>query len=153
MNIGRLGKIGIVVVIILAGVTYGTYAMSYQGNYDVNVSFSIGVVETGVVAITEFEYESEPTSVLSFWELRGKSGAPITGTYTVYAEWNQTGELETKVLDVVLTDIVLSEATQDTEVSFSFFNKAPGEAQLRLYVVFAYIDSMIYDNTYDVIVG
>jgi len=152
MNIGRLGKIGIVVVIILAGVTYGAYAMSYQGNYDVNVSFSIGIPEVGVVAITDFEYESEPTSVLSFWELKGH-GSALTGTYVVYAEWNQTGELDTKVVDVVLTDIVLSDESAITEVSFTFLNKAPGEAQVRLYVVYEVVDSTIYDKTYDVIVG
>lgn len=153
MNFGRLGKwiaIGIIAVVVF---TYGVYAMEYQGNYDVAISFSITVPETGEVAITEFEYESEPTGVLSFWELRGKSGAPLTGVYTIYAEWNQSGDLDTFVVPVTLTDIPLSDSSDKTEVSFTFFNKNPGTASLRLYVVFEYVGSIIYDMTYPVVVG
>lgn len=153
MNLGRLGKLAVVGVVLVVIFTYGVYAMSYQGNYDVEISFSMTVPEMGEVAITEFEYESEPTSVMSFWELRGKSGAPLTGVYTVYAEWNQSGVLDTMVVPVPVTDIPLSDSSDKTEVSFTFFNKAPGTVTLRLYVVYEYIDSVIYDMDYPVVVG
>lgn len=153
MNFGRLGKIGAIAVIGIVILTYGTYAMSYQGNYDVDVSFHMSVPEMGDIAITEFEYSAEPTSVLAFWELRGKSGAPASTTYTLFAEWNQSGVIDTMQVDVPVTLTYLDEINNEVDISFTFFNKAPGEASVRIYVEWTYISSIIYDKTYPVVVG
>lgn len=141
-------------VIGILAFTYGTYAMTYKGNYDFSVSFNITVPAKGEVALTEFDYYSEPTSVLSIWsELRGKSGEPTTSLYSVFMEWNQSGEIETKTVGLTLTADSLSTDSDITEVSMWFLNKAPGQAQVRIYVVYEYYASIIFDNTYDVVVG
>jgi hypothetical protein len=153
MNFGRLWKIAAIAVIGIVILTYGTYAMSYQCNYNVDVSFILSVPEMGEVEITEFEYESEPTDVMSFWELRGKSGAPINSEYMVYAELNQSGTLSTVVVPVPVTDVPLSDSVDRTDVSFTFFNVGSGEASIRLYIEWTYISSIIYDKTYAVVIG
>jgi hypothetical protein len=154
MRLGRPAVIIGIAIVAVIGFTYATYALSYEGKYDVDISFKAGLPYKDQVTITEFEYSSEPTSVMSFWnELRGKSGAPMTGTYTMYAEWNQSGEIETKVVDVVLTDVAFSESSDIVDVSFTFLNKIPGEAEVRIYVVYQYTGATIFDKTYPVVVG
>ena len=154
MKFGRLWKIGVVAVIAIVAFTYGSYAMTYQGNYDVSVSFNLTVPAKGEVALTEFDYYSEPTSVLSIWsELRGKSGEPVTSLYSIFLAFNQSGEIETKTVGLMLTADSLSTDSSITEVSMWFLNKAPGQAEVRVYVVYELSASIIFDNTYDVVVG
>lgn len=151
MRYGRLVKIGAIIIVGILAVTYASYAMTYQGNYDVKVSFVMSVPEMGQVAITEFDYECEPTSMLAIWgELRGKSGAPASTVYSMFAEWNQSGEVSTMTVDVPIT---LTNLGDRVDISFTFFNKSPGTASIRLYVQWAYIQSIIYDQTYPVVVG
>ena len=150
---GMIAKVGIVVVLALVGITYATFAISYEGNYNLNVSFNVGLPEIGVVSITEFDYYSEPTGVMSFWsELKGR-GDPVTGVYQMYAEFNQSGDTETKVVPVTLTDKVLTDESDIVQVSFWFLNKDPGQASVRIYVIYEYTNAMIYDKTYPVVIG
>ena len=153
MKFGRLVKVAVIGIVAILAFTYATYAMSYEGNYNLNVSFNVGLPESGVVAITEFDYYSEPTGVMSFWsELKGR-GDPVVGIYQMFAEFNQSGDTETKMVPLTLTDIALTDESEITEVSFWFLNKNAGEASVRIYVIFEHTNAMIYDKTYPVVIG
>ncbi len=157
MKIGMAWKIVVIAIVVIVAFTYGSYAMTYKGNYDVSVSFNITVPARGEVALTEFDYYSEPTSMLSIWdelgELRGKSGEPTTSLYSIFLAFNQSGEIETKTVGLMLTADSLSTDSSITEVSMWFLNKAPGQAEVRVYVVYELSAGIILDNTYDVVVG
>lgn len=150
MMLGRRTKmLGVLAVVLLIGVPYAVYAMHYQGEYRVDVSMTVVMGDyRDDMAVTDLTVTSEPMGVLSFFDvLKGKSGG-LVGNYSVYAALNQSGTVKTQV-----THIQLSVLGSSEEVTLQFFEVKPGTAQLRVYIIWNYLDQELYDATTPVVIG
>ena len=93
--------IAIIVVLLMAG-TYTVYALEYKGNYNVSASITVNISPAGnfveVESLSDFTYDSEPTSPVQFWDLfRGTEGGgghghkALTGDYLVTWTFKKEG--------------------------------------------------------------
>jgi len=147
MRIGRIAKWGAIAIVVIIVAAYMALASDYQGEFEVDVSFNISSDAISTVDVTEFMVDVKAMEPLSFFDTL-KASAEVRGTYTVYVELNQSGVLDTQTIGVLL---IPDEPV--IPVAFQFFEKAPGEANVRLYVVHEMYGTIVYDKTTSVVIG
>lgn len=146
---GRAVKWVAIGVVAILAVSYMVFATDYQGKYNVDIAFTVSSETAGEVDILDFSATFEEMDALSmFDQLRTPSKTSLYGPYQVFVEFNQSGEVET--LDQLISTTI-SEPTYG--VVFDFTEKNPGEANIRIYVVYEISNSIIFDKTYPVVVG
>lgn len=136
------GKIGLVVVIAIAVLltgTYAVYAASYQGNYNVTVKGTAQVAYFGMIAVNGVTATSHAASYGDVWSdllpLKGHSARPSTAmpnAWTIYVEFNSSGHRETK--SYVWEKNGTFATGDQLAFTFEFKNKPAGDAKVRVYV-------------------
>jgi hypothetical protein len=145
----RILKIlAIVVVLVLAG-TYGIYLLDYKGNYNLNVQVQVNLDDNGGVSFSQFSSDSEPTSVVQFWDVfrAGHSDDPTTRTYKVVMVLNQSGESVTIMANLLI-------ANGESKMATDTFENVPvGEYSLTVSLRSGFPLTTINEKTYSVVVG
>ena len=147
MRIGRIAKWGAIAIVVIIVAAYMVLASDYQGEYEVDVSFNVSSSGYLEVDVTDLVITSESMEPMSFFDTL-KASAEVRGTYTLYVELNQSGVLDTQTLGVLV--IALEPAIS---VSFQFFEKSPGEANVRVYIMHVAASTIVYDKTTAVVIG
>jgi len=158
----RITKIAAVVVVALVGLTYGVYALEYRGNYDVTVTFVLSQPVLGQPQVTNVAFTSEPTSTLAFWDgLRGHGGGGgITIGYIIAVELSRkTGAIDSTGAEI--SEVVgfqrmgwqFDDTTTEYDVEMGIGNMPPGEATARIYITSAPMMTIVFDHSYDLVVG
>jgi hypothetical protein len=145
--ISRIAKWGAIAIVVIIAAAYMALASDYQNEYEVDVSFNVSSTGYLDVDVTELVIESKAMEPLSFFDTL-KASAEVRGTYTLYLELNQSGVLDTQTLGVLLIpgDPVIP-------VLFQFFEKIPGQANVRLYIMHDAAGTIVYDKTTSVVIG
>lgn len=161
MAIGKLAKWIVIGIAVLLGLTYGVYAINYQGNYNVKVT----------VPVTGFDYTagyhsvsasgttttSNPTSIgdflsgLGWYTPSGPSSNPAN-PYVLYCELTSASGVSTqqRVLNSSAQQVPF-EFTQT--LSFTFKNVGAGDATVHIYIMDQTLTTRLYDHTWSVVVG
>ena len=125
------------------------YAFDYTNEYEVDVSFTISSSALGTVDITNVETEATAMGYMTFWDtLRGHSSSQGE-LYLVYVEIAQDGS-DYLVTEAQLNGVAVGESD---EMSFKLFEVKPGDSTLRIYVHSKLTDSIVFDQSYDVLIG
>lgn len=152
---GKIGKIGLVFVLVIVALllgTYGLYAASYQGNYNVSVKVpvhgadynhgNVFVTAPGVTA------DSTHTSMWQIWPKLAVTNNEIMRYYIAYCELNISSDRHVahEYFDIT--------STQDLDLMFEFKNVEPGQGTLHIYILDqTHLASKVYDHTISIIVG
>jgi hypothetical protein len=147
MKVGRIAKWGAIAIVVIIAAAYMALASDYQNEYEVDVSFSVSSSGYVDADVTDLVVTSQAMEPMSFFDTL-KASAEVRGTYTVYVELNQSGVLDTQTLGVLL---IPDEPM--IPVSFQFFEKAPGEANVRIYIMHVAASTIVYDRTTAVVIG
>ena len=143
----RLLKFVAIGAVVLLGFTYATYAYSYQGNYNLDVSVKFNVSTENTIALTEFTYSSSPTDVLQFWEQLRGGGGTATDRYMVSFQLTQGADT------ISLAPYKLLVLPGESQVLEQPFKNVPaGEATVKVIVRDAYGSSLL-EESYNVVVG
>lgn len=138
--------IGVVAVIALPMLVY---AFDYTNEYEVDVSFTISSSALGTVDITNVETDATEMGYFTFWDtLRGHSSSQGE-LYLVYVEIAQDGS-DYAVTEAQLNGVAVGETE---EMSMKLFEVKPGDSTLRIYVHSKLTDSIVFDQSYDVLIG
>jgi len=146
--------IAIIVVVLLAG-TYAIYALDYKGNYNLTASVRLNISDSGVFlvvdSLTEFSYDSEPTSVVQFWDLfRGGGHGPTRLPNTYLMTWELDNAGSTGLRTYFTVDLV--ERGESAVFNAHFDNEPPGTGTLKI-IVTDYLGATLHQRTYDVVIG
>ena len=138
-----------VAVVLLIGVPYAVYALEYRGNYNVTVSFTASSEILGELTITEVSITSEPTDVMQLWDQLKSHNLDERGYgYQIYLEITVTGQLIGTGITAMLVN---AGETQDQTVTA--LNVRPGEASVRIYIEDILLDNIVYDQTFEEVIG
>jgi len=145
----RMVKWIVIVLVVLSGFTYATYAYSYQGNYDVSVTVPVHRTTDGGTAVSAstIATSSSPTPFWAVWEsLQGASGDG-SGVYKVYCALNMTWatSVHSKAFDIT--------SGQDLTLTFEFKNIDPGQGNVHVYIIDQTTNTKLYDHNWGVTVG
>jgi hypothetical protein len=145
----RMVKWIVIVLVVLLGFTYATYAYSYQGNYNVSVTVPIHKTTDGgtTVSASGITTESNPTSVWQFWSFLQGASSTGTGLYAVYCELNLSWgrEVQHRAFDIA--------SGQDIMFAFEFGNIEPGQGNIHVYILDQTLSTKLYDHNWGVTVG
>ena len=142
----RFLKWVVIGVVVLLGITYATYAYSYQGNYNLDVSVKLNVSTDRTIALTEFTSVSSSTSMLQFWEQLKGGGGNANTRYMVHWELTQS----TGVVTLVTRTYIDPGSSGVLKQTFS--NIPAGSDTLKI-TVFDEYGASINERTFPVVVG
>jgi hypothetical protein len=142
----KLLKWAVVGIVIILAFTYAMYALEYKGNYNLSVTVPVHS-DSGDVLGSTIATDSEGTSVLQFWDKFSLGGDAGTGFYTVYCQLNISGTITT---DSMNFDIASGETLA---FRFTFDNIAPGQGNVRVYIIDQTTQTKTYDDSWGVTVG
>jgi hypothetical protein len=139
-------------LVVLLGFTYGTYAMSYQGNYNVSVAVPVHVaaVNQGSAWIyhpSAITADSTPTTMWQFWSSLSVAGEGRLYTYEVYCELTSTGGVSTQHQSFDTT------VFEDRTFTFDFQNIEPGQGNVHIYIMDRTTDTQVSSYNIPVVIG
>ena len=142
--------IGVIVAVgLLFGIPYFVYATDYKGEYKVDVSFTVSSPALYEADVTEVEHQSESMEAMSFWSVLLRGHSEETANFTAYVSLNQSGVVTTQSKAALLYPFDYN----TVDMSFTFYEMKPGETTLRIYVQHTYLNTIVYDNSWTIMVS
>lgn len=151
----RKWLLAVIVVVVLVGVSYGTYAVDYKGNYNVKVQFNATLTASMIadqgVSVDQVVIVSSPTDALQFWQqLKGHQEA-VSSYWQVFLEFTQGGKQDLKT--VSMGNLTSADIGFSKSFSATFDNKPAGDATVHIWSLIGGTQTKSFDHTYPLVVG
>lgn len=139
--------IGVAAVFVVPAVVY---AFDYANEYQVDVSITATSNELGVVDVTNVDTSVSEMGYWTFWDTFASHSAPDRSDYyTVYVEVTQ----DTSGATVTETEYLEVQVGASMDLSFTLYEVQPGDSTLRVYVHSMLTQSIVFDQSFDLLVG
>lgn len=148
MIVKKLLKIGVIAIVVVVAACYIVGAYTYDGKYKATVTMDLELGDTiGAVEVFNIQVASEPMEPLSIFDAL-KVSPEVRGNYSVFVTLNQSGVEKTST-----TGVIMSDPKVTYTASLEILEVQPGDATVRVFVVWNLVNSVVYDYTKAVTIG